>query len=84
MIELSEHTEALVRRLAEEQSMTVDAALRRVLETEEQALPKARDTSPAAIAARKAALDRAVREIAALPDLDPRSSQEIMDGLDPL
>jgi len=43
-----------------------------------------RDQSPAAIAARKASVDRIVAELAAMPVLDPRSPQEIMDDLNAL
>lgn len=40
-----------------------------------------RDTSPEAVAARMAAFDRFVRELAAMPILDPRPVQEIIDDL---
>jgi hypothetical protein len=43
-----------------------------------------RDQSPAAIAARRESLDRIGAEIAAMPILDPRSPNEIMDDLNAL
>jgi hypothetical protein len=56
---------------------------RQALEAHTQAIGvlPARDRSEEAGAARRARLDRIVREIAALPILDPRTSQEIMDDL---
>lgn len=43
--------------------------------------PTRRDQSPEAVAARLARMDRIVREIAAMPILDPRSPDDIMDDL---
>jgi hypothetical protein len=43
-----------------------------------------RDQSPAAIAARRESLDRIGAEIAAMPILDPRSPNEIVDDLNAL
>lgn len=40
-----------------------------------------RDLSPAAVAGRKARMERVVQEIASMPVLDPRSPREIMDEL---
>jgi hypothetical protein len=45
---------------------------------------KRRDQSPAAVATRKASVDRIVEEIAAMPILDARSPREIMDDLNAL
>jgi antitoxin VapB len=85
MLDLSQETEALARRLAAAQSVTVDAAVRQALEARAQAAGVApeppRDRSPEAVAARRARMDRLAREIAALPLLDPRSPREIVDDL---
>jgi antitoxin VapB len=87
MISLSDETEALARRLADAQSVTVEDAVRQVLEARARAaglLPEPsepRDLSPKAVAARRTRLDRIVDKIAALPVLDARSPQEIMDDL---
>jgi hypothetical protein len=43
-----------------------------------------RDQSPAAVAARYARTNRFVAELAAMPVLDPRSPNEIMDDLNAL
>ncbi len=87
MIALSHETEALARRLAEAQCVSIDDAIRQALEARarvarialEQRRP--RDQSAAAVAARRARIDQIVREIAALPVLDPRSPRQIMDDL---
>ncbi len=90
MIRLSPQTEALAARLAAAQHLSVEDAIRLALEEKarENGLlpepPKQRDMSPAAIAARREALDRISAEIAAMPILDPRSPQEIADDLDSL
>lgn len=87
MIDLSQETEALARRLAAAQSVSVDDAVRQALEARAAAagiLPaprRPRDQSLEATAARRLRVDRIVREIAAMPVLDPRSPQEIMDDL---
>ena len=87
MISLSDETEVLARRLAEVQRITVEDAVRQALEARAHAaglLPepgRPRDPSPEASAARREGLSRIVREIAALPVLDPRSPQEITDDL---
>jgi hypothetical protein len=46
--------------------------------------PAKRDQSPAAVAARRARTNRFVAGLAAMPVLDPRSPNEIMDGLNAL
>jgi antitoxin VapB len=86
MIALSKETEALARRLAAAQSLPVDDAVRRALENWARVAGVSaescrRDQSPAAIAARKASVDRIVAEIAAMPILNPRDPREIMDDL---
>ncbi|MGH6795425.1 MAG: hypothetical protein ACREDD_03735 [Methylocella sp.] len=72
------------------QSLSVDEAVRQALEEKARAAgvlpepPGRRDQSPAAIAARQASVNRIVAEIAAMPILDARSPQEIMDDLNAL
>jgi hypothetical protein len=90
MATLSPETEAFAARVAASRRVSVDEAVRQALEVWARAasIPpdgfKPRDVSPAAVARRKASIDRIVDEIAALPVLDPRSSREIMDELDSL
>jgi antitoxin VapB len=87
MISLSQETEALARRVATAKSLSVDDTVRQALEAFERgATPfpeprQPRDLSPAAIAARKASMDRLVEELAAMPILDPRPVEEIVDDL---
>ena len=87
MIDLSGETEHLACRLAEARHVTVEDAIRRALETQAQAAGLApgpgrtRDSSPDAIAARRAEVACIVREIAALPVLDARDPRDIMDDL---
>jgi antitoxin VapB len=90
MINLSAETEALAKRLAEAQHLSVDETIRLALEEKARATgieleprwPK--DVSSEAIAKRRASIDRFVTEIAAMPVLDARSPQEIMDDLNAL
>jgi antitoxin VapB len=90
MINLSQETETLAVRLAAAQRLSVEAAIRRALEAQARAagvLPepqRLRDQSPEAVAARHARTDRFVAELAAMPILDPRSPNEIMDELNAL
>lgn len=90
MINLSHETEALAKRVADAQRVSVDAAIRQALEDRARAagvLPeprRPRDQSPDAVAARHARTDRFVAELAAMPILDPRSPSEIMDDLNTL
>lgn len=90
MINLSQETEALARRLAAAQNVTIEDAIRQALEAHAAAggaIPEAsqpRDQSPEAVAARRARMDRIVREIAAMPILDWRSPREILDDLNAL
>ncbi len=92
MIQLSQETEALAQRLAAAQQLSVDDAIRQALEARARgaglaAVPapeQPRDNSPEAIAARRAALQRFAATVSALPDLDPRSVEEIVDDINPL
>ncbi|MBV8068402.1 MAG: hypothetical protein JO270_00755 [Acidobacteriaceae bacterium] len=90
MINLSQETEALARRLADAQSVSIDTAVRQALKASAHAVGidtvpgRPRDRSPEAIAARRACIDQTVREIAAMPVLDPRSPREIIDDLNAL
>ena len=90
MIDLSQETEALARRLADARRVTVDAAIRQALEASAHAagvLPepvRPRDQSPGAVARRRERMGQIAREIAALPVIDKRSPNEIMDDLNAL
>ena len=90
MIDLSQETEALARRLADAQHVTIEDAIRRALEASAHAVGvmpepgRPRDQSPEAAARRRARMDQIVREIAAMPILDRRSPREIMDDLNAL
>ena len=90
MIHLSQETEALARRLATAQRVSVEDAIRQALEARARVagiIPepqKRRDQSAAAIAARRASVRRIVEEVAALPILDTRSAPEIVDELNAL
>ena len=84
MINLSQETEALAKRLAAAQSLSVEDAIRLALEE------KARATGVDAEALRprrRMSIESMLAvgaEIAAMPVLDPRSPREIMDGLNAL
>ncbi len=90
MVQLSQETEALARRLAAAQGISVEEAIKRALEERAQEAGIAsrprrqRDSSPKAVADRKARLDEAADAIAKMPVLDPRSPREIMDDLNAL
>ncbi|MGH6835069.1 MAG: hypothetical protein ACREC9_05870 [Methylocella sp.] len=90
MIDLSQETETLAKQLAAAQNLSVDEAVRQALEEKARAAgdlpepPGRRDQSTEAIAARHASENRIVAEIAAMPLLDQRSPQEIMDDLNAL
>jgi antitoxin VapB len=87
MIKLSRETEALARRLADAQSVSIEDAVRQALEARARdagLVPEPRgprDRSPEVVAARRARIDQMVRDIAAMPILDRRSPREIMDDL---
>ena len=90
MIHLSQETVALARRLAAAQGLSMEDAIKQAIEQSAREagvvseLRKPRDQSPRAVAARMAAINRIVEEIAKLPVLDPRSPREIMDDLNAL
>lgn len=90
MINLSQETEILAKRLADAQRLSVEEAIRLAIEESARAagvLPKPqkpRDQSPEAVAVRHARTNRFVAELAAMPILDLRSPSEIMDDLDAL
>jgi hypothetical protein len=87
MISLSHETEALARRLADAEHVTVDAAVRQALEARAQAAGvemrpiRPHDRSPEAVAARRESIRQIVGELAAMPVLDNRPLQEIVDDL---
>jgi antitoxin VapB len=88
MINLSPETVALAQRLAAAHGVSLEEAIKQAIEqcAREAGViePRQRDTSPEAIARRKAAIQQIVDEIAAMPILDPRSPREIMDDLNKL
>ena len=92
MINLSQETIALARRLAAAQGISIEDAIRQAVEqraresgmTVTSGQGWQRDVSTSAVAARKARMDMIANEIAALPVLDPRSPREIMDDLNAL
>lgn len=90
MIDLSQETEALARRVADARRVTVDAAVRQALEASAHAagvLPETarpRDQSHEAVTIRRERMERIVNEIAAMPVLDKRSPSVIMDDLNAL
>ena len=82
MIHLSRKAEALARRLAEAQSVSVEDAVLRALEASAAGGgPRAPDRRENTMAERRAKIDGIVREIAVMPVLDRRSPREIMDDL---
>lgn len=87
MIELSRDTEVLARQLAAAQGVSVEEAIRQAVEQsarEAGVAPRPqsrRDGSVQAVAARKARIDQAADEIAAMPVLDSRPPREIIDDL---
>jgi antitoxin VapB len=89
MIQLSHQTEALARRLAASQGISAEDAVKQAVErsAREQGVavePGRRELSDAAIAARKARMERIAAEIASLPVLDPRSVDDLADDLNAL
>ena len=90
MIKLSQETEALAARIAAAYKLPVDDAVRQALEAWAQAAEllqepqRFRNQSTVAVARRKAGIDRAVADLAAMPVLDARSPNEIMDDLNAL
>ncbi len=90
MVKLSHETEALARCVALAKQISVEEAIRWALEQAVRAdgialkARRPRDTSPEAIAARIARLDEIAAAAAALPVLDPRPTQDIIDDLNAL
>ena len=90
MINLSQKTMALARRLAVAQGISVVDAIKQAIEQSAReagvlAEPeRRRDLSAGAIAARKARMDQIADEIAGLPVLDQRPPRAIMDDLNAL
>ncbi len=90
MISLSQETESLAQRIALVKHVAVDDAIRAALENTARAegialeARRPRDASPEAVAARMARIDEIARAVAALPVLDQRPTQEIIDELNEL
>jgi antitoxin VapB len=90
MIDLSQETEALARRVADARRVTVDTAVRQALEASAHvagvplAPSRQRDTSAESVAMRRERLGWIVGELAKLPVLDRRSPREIMDDINAL
>lgn len=90
MISLSQETEALAHRLADAKHRSVEDTIRLALEDTARAEGIApeplrpRDPSPEAVAMRRKLIDEIVREVASLPILDPRPTQQIIDELNEL
>ena len=90
MINLSQETEDLAKRLAAAQRLSLEEAIRQALDAAARAAgllqepQRRRDQSPEAVAARIERTNRFVAELAAMPVLDPRSPREIMDDLNAL
>ena len=83
MINLSQETMALARRLAAAQRVSVEAAIQRALEAQARVAGVEREMRPR----RRMTVDEMLAlgsEIAAMPILDPRSPNEIMDDLNAL
>ena len=82
MIHLSRETEALAKRLAEAQRLSVEDAVRRALEQQAFATGLVAETKQPI--RRRMSIEEMLAvggEIAAMPLLDARSPQEIMDDL---
>ncbi len=90
MLQLSQETEALAKRIAAARRISIEDAVRLALEDSARVAgivaesKKPRDASPEAVAARRARLDRLVAEIAAMPLHGTRSTKEIVDDLNAL
>jgi antitoxin VapB len=90
MISLSRETEALAQRLAVAHNVSIDQAIRVAPEEKaraERIVPepfRSREQTGEAIPARRAHTDKFVTDLAAMPILDPRSPDEIMDDLNAL
>ena len=83
MVQLSQETEALARRLAAAQGIYIDEAIKQALEQTARAAGIAvhplrqRDSSPKAVATRKARIDEIADEIAKMPVRSPTSSASV-------
>ena len=90
MIHLSRETEALAQRLAAAQRLSVEAVIQRALEVQARdagidlQVPRRRDTSPEAVAARIARFEALAQRIAVAPVNDARLISEIVDDLNAL
>jgi antitoxin VapB len=90
MIDLSQEIEALAKRVAAAEKLSVEDIIRQALEERarssgiEPRVQHPRDVSLEAIAARKARFDEMARKIAAAPVNDPRPINEIVDDLNAL
>lgn len=89
MLTLSEETESLAQQLAEAQNLSVDAAVRRALEQQARSVGVTRTAESGRVpdeevARRRAAMRELQAQIAALPILDPRPIQEIVDEINEL
>jgi antitoxin VapB len=83
MINLSQETEALARRLATAQRLSVEAAIQRALETQ----ARVAGIESGSDSRRRMTVDQMLAfgaEIASMPILDSRSPNEIMDELNAL
>ena len=84
MINLSQETEALAQRLAAAQRLSVEATIQRALEAHAHFAGIEQDLNPRR---RRMTVEQMLAfgsEIAAMPLLDPRSPNEIMDDLNAL
>jgi antitoxin VapB len=90
MVQLSQESEALARRLAAAHGISVEEAVKQALEQSAREAGIAahphhpRDNSPKAVAARKARMDEIANDIAKMPVFDSRSPRELMDELNAL
>ena len=89
MLTLSEETEILAPRLADAQQLPVDTAVRRALEQQARSVGVERPAEGGRVtdeemAQRRAAIRELQAKIAALPILDPRPIQEIVDEINEL
>jgi hypothetical protein len=89
VIHLASETLALARELANLRGMSLEDAIKVAVEQSAREagirqIPKQRDLSSKAVAARKASLDDLAGEIAKMPILDRRPPREIMDDVNSL
>lgn len=89
MLDLSRETEALARRLAADQHMSVDDTVRGALEQHARSLSEERnlDAEPVSneeVARRRAVIRGFQDRFAALPSVDPRPVREIADEISDL